>query len=378
MSYSISSKIEDSTCMNDFTNSLLYNYFGDKLDRDYITLHNKMDPGTLLEINEKTKIQLRRAESTLNHYSGKLDDRDIIEILGNDLGDMVYSISYLEGYSQCPYRFMLNNYFKVEEMGREVEAHTPIDMGSIYHGVLFNYYNKYKKELEKDLDGFDFHGTLDYLRGVTFKECAAKGYKEDVKSELLIIENIYLRLSNFILEDIIKLKKEKRIPCEFEVEFGRNDDFALELNGKKIRFRGVIDRIDKLTESDKYLVMDYKSSSYGKKDITHIESGLSLQLPVYIMSQKEREVIAGAYSTISDGKFHVAMGILGEASFINNRQKGAMDRAKWTQILDDSKEKIFKIVENISNGDFSVAPLDCSPYCPYKDICRYEKVLEVE
>ena len=380
MDYLINCDIDSVTCEKDFTNTLLYKYFKGEVEDDYLFLHNSTYKDKLKSINKVMTIESKRALIDFNEYSGLLNDTLIYEKIKNDFKDKVYSISYLESYSKCPYAFLLNNIFKVEEMGRTVEDFNPIDIGTVYHEVLNDYYNSYKEKLTKDIKSFNVEDTIEYLREISMKYALIAGYKNDISKDLLIIENIYLRLLNFIKVDIDRLKDspDNIIPWGFEVEFGRDNPFVIEVNNEKILLRGKIDRIDQVNEKDNYIVIDYKSSAYGKKDLSDIESGLSLQLPVYIMSQTDKNIVAGSYSTLSDGEFFTAMGILGESSSVTKRQKGSMDKAKWDQILNQTKEKIYNIVAAINNGEFSVNPLDCSPYCIYKDICRYEKVMEVD
>ncbi len=376
MDYLISSNIDDSTCERDFTNSLLYKNFIGELDEKYTSIHEEKYPGKLNNINSIAEIFLNRSSKEFNAYSGKLSET-IADYIKTDLDGKTYSISYLEAYSKCPYYFLLNKYFNVEEMGRDAEKYSALDIGSIYHQVLNHYYRKYKDKMV-DIKGFKEEETFEDLRNLVYKYAAKEGFKEEDKKELLLIENIYLRLKNLIGSDVERLKKVGTIlPWEFEVEFGKAEEFEMEFEGKKAKLRGVIDRIDKL-QDNKYMIIDYKSSSYGKQDINRIMEGMSLQLPVYIMSQKDRDIVAASYITISDGEFFVSMGILGEADFINKRQKGAIDRLQWNEILSNTKKNIFQIIDSIYQGDFSVNPKDCSDFCPYKDICRYERVLEVD
>lgn len=375
--YLINTKIEDSSCEKDFTNSLLYKYFNGSLDERFIGIHEGKYPGKLEKINSMAELAYLRSSNTFNNYRGKLNQDMIKDIIKNDLDNKVFSISYLEGYSKCPYYFLLSRYFNIEEMGREVEKYRPLDIGSVYHQVLYQYYRKYQSDMEDILE-FNFETTLEDLKSLVYKHAKMEAFNQEDEKDLLIIENIYLRLMNLINLDIDRLKKNPGIlPYDFELDFGKEKDFEIEIDNKKIKLRGVIDRIDKLP-NDKYMVLDYKSSAYGKEDIGRIEEGLSLQLPVYIMSQEEKEIVAASYLTISDGEFFLSMGILGQGDFINKRQKGAIDKDKWDEILSNTRANIIKIVDSIHEGDFSVNPKDCSPYCPYKDICRYEKVLEVE
>ena len=96
------------------------------------------------------------------------------------------------------------------------------------------------------------------------------------------------------------------------------------------------------------------------------------------MSQNHKNIIAGAYGIISNGKLEIKIGILDETNIITKRNKGALSREEWDQVLEKTKDNIIDIIDNIQKGNFSVNPLECSPYCIYKDICRYEEIMEVE
>ncbi|HHV39047.1 MAG TPA: hypothetical protein GXX70_06110, partial [Tepidimicrobium sp.] len=58
--------------------------------------------------------------------------------------------------------------------------------------------------------------------------------------------------------------------------------------------------------------------------------------------------------------------------------RGALTKEELEGLLDDVKDIIASYLASIYKGDFSVNPRECSPYCIYKDICRYEKRLEVK
>ncbi|WFA09410.1 PD-(D/E)XK nuclease family protein [Tissierella sp. Yu-01] len=377
LDYLIKSDIDEITCEKDLINALLYKYYNGELEEKYLSILDQRYSEQIDKINKIINIEKKRTSDNYNQFSGLLDDKSIKNVIKTNLDDKVYSISYLEGYSMCPYYFLLHDYFKVEEMGRTPEDFSPIDIGTIYHGVLNNYYRKYQKDLIDNKDEFNFEETTEYLRNLVNKYSTMANFDISNKGDYLVVDNIYLRLEGFIKSDIERIKKYNIVPWEFEVEFGRENPFIIEMNNKKISFRGKIDRIDKIADEDKFIVIDYKSSSYGKKDLTQIVNGLSLQLPVYILSQGDKNVIAGSYSILSNGEFSTAMGILGEANFITKRQKGALEKDQWDNTLENSKNIIFNIIQNINNGNFSVNPLECSEYCPYKDICRFDKVMEV-
>ncbi len=384
LDYLIKSDINKITNNKDLSNYLLYNYFNDEIiPQEYFSLHNYIYKSKLLTINSKLKSEIGRLTNEFDIFRGKLNDKNIIEDISSKLEKKIYSISYLESYSKCPFFFFLNNYFKIEEIEREFEKYSPMDIGSIYHRSLRWYYLKYYSEIrERVLNDLEFPYVSSFENLKLFLESMFLEYDYDLvhNKNKIILESVYNKLIKFIIADIDRLSnsKERLIPYEFELQFGKEQEFEIKSDGESVPMVGIIDRIDKLVDKDAYVVMDYKSSSYGVRNLDHMKSGLSLQLPVYIMSNINRDVVAGIYGVIGGPKFEVPIGILEKSKVISKSHKGGMNQEEWEEFLEGTGRNIVKIVKGIKAGDFSVNPLECSPYCIYKDICRYEKTVEVE
>lgn len=382
--YQIKSNIEDITTLDELSNYLLINLnnFHEDL-KPYYLYHNLQLKNKFKLINEKNYCEFMRSHLDFNEYKGLLSDVNIIKDIEEIHKEKVYSNSYLEAYSKCPYYFLLSKILNVEEMERAFQDYRPLEIGSIYHEVLKEYYHRYKKDiedhiLEKKL--FHIEETIDYLKTLIKKYALQLGLDIESKWNQLIMDNIYNRLIKFIEKDIERISnpKEKLMPYAFELEFGKENDFSLDIDGVSYKFRGKIDRIDKILDEDKYIILDYKTSSYGVYDIDKIQQGISLQLPIYTLSQKDKKIVAGLYGIITQSKFEAKIGILNETNQISSRNKGAISKEEWDKLMEDSKANIKKIIEGILKGDFSVNPLECSSYCIYKDICRYERLSEVE
>jgi ATP-dependent helicase/DNAse subunit B len=385
LSYLFKDNIRDITTIDELSNYLILNHCEDLSEevKEYYTFHNKINRDKLKVINDKILCEYKRSIKSFNEYNGLISE----DIINKDIKlfhkDKIYSNTYLEAYCKCPYAFLLHKVLNIEEWENNFEEYNPVDIGTIYHEVLRHYYNIYKEDLKKsieDNESFIFENTIDILRQLVERYSTQIGLDIKCKKGLLIMENVFDKLRDFIKNDIERISdfKEKLIPYDFELEFGKYGDFHLDINGEKIRLRGKIDRIDKVLGKEKYLIMDYKSSTYGTYDIDHMSKGLSLQLPIYIMSQKNKDIIAGIYGIISNGEFQIKLGKIEETKLITKRHKGALDNNKWDELLEATKHNIQEIIEKISDGDFSINPLECSSYCIYKDICRYENVLEVE
>ncbi|MCF6466795.1 PD-(D/E)XK nuclease family protein [Clostridium sp. Cult2] len=383
MDYIIKREANQLTTKKELSKYLLGRYFEGEDEKELFYMYNNMDGNTLKEVNNRILCEIERNKEEFNQYSGNIGDENIIEDIMNIHKDKIYSISYLESYGRCPYYFLLNNILNVEEMEREFQDFTPLDRGVINHEVLKEYYYNYRKEIQGHIEGkslFNIDKTNDYIVAKVEKKMKSLGIDLNSKLCHLRIENNANRILEFIKSDLDRLTKlkKKTVPIDFEIPFGKKEPFEIEIDGLKIPFTGAIDRVDKYIDEDKYIIIDYKNSDYNIRNIDHMRSGLSLQLPLYILSQKDKSVVAAMYGIISTGEFQVKLGNVEEKDLVSKRNKGAITEEELEELLDTTKEFIKFYIEGIYNGDFSVNPVECSPYCIYKDICRYKEVWEVE
>ena len=382
MDYLIKNKADELTTKKELSQYLLQKYYEEEYDEDLFFMYNHIDEDIFKEVNHRILCEWERNKEEFNQYSGNIGDRDIIGDIENTIKDKVYSISYLESYGKCPYYFLLNNILTVEEMERKLEDYTPLDKGIITHEVLKEYYYNYRLEIENHILGkeiFHVDGTYEYI--INRIQDSIKSMNIEIGTNLwkLRIENMAERIMELVKVDLDRLSKydKKAIPLAFEVDFGRRRPFNIEVDGIKIPLTGAIDRIDKYVDEDKYIIIDYKNSDYNIKNIDDMKSGLSLQLPVYIMSQEDKNVVAAMYGIISKGEFQLKVGDIEESHLVSKRNKGAVTREELEELLDMTKASIKSYLDSIQKGDFSVNPMECSPFCIYKDICRYKEVLEV-
>ncbi len=376
LDYLVKATIDDVTNYDDLTKHLLQSYFKGSIDDFHIfEKYKQAFPGKLHSINSKILSEVNRYQDIYDEYRGVLEGESILQDVAMNKPKS-YSISYLESYARCPYFFMLNNLFKVEEMEREYQEYRPIDIGNLYHDVLSSYYKIYIDDIEEKMRGrgdFSFDDTLDTLKYLISKSADEIGLKKDLNRDILALEMASKWLINFLEKDIDKIIKDKRLPYEFESDFA----FHIEINDTKIPMIGRIDRIDKYLDKEDYLAIDYKSSTYGLRNTDHMRSGLSLQLPLYILSQEDKHMIGGAYGIIKDGDTKVSMALNPHLK-LRGRSKANLSQDEWDDLMDLTKENIYKFIEDIDKGNFQVNPLECSAYCIYKDICRYEAVVEVD
>ncbi len=383
MDYLIKSKPDEITTKKELSQYLLQKYYEEEYHEDLPFTYEDMGKDVFKEINDRILCEAERNKGEFNQYSGNIEDEHIVKDISNIIKDKIYSISYLESYGKCPYYFLLNNILNVEEMERELDDFTPLDRGSITHEVLKEYYYNYRLEIENHILGkgiFNVDETHLYVINRIEDSMKSMNIKADNNIWKLRIENMAERIIELIKVDLDRLSKydKKAVPAAFEVDFGRREPFSIEIDGIKIPLTGAIDRIDKYVDEDKYIIIDYKNSDYNIRNIDDMKSGLSLQLPVYIMSQEGKNVVAAMYGVISKGEFQLKIGDIEESHLMSKRNKGAVTREEFEEVLEMTKASIKSYLDSIHKGDFSVNPMECSPFCIYKDICRYKEILEVE
>lgn len=383
LDYIFKNELDQISTSDELINHLLLNLDKEDKFKKYFAFYNELEPHNLSNINQKIIAEYRRSKDEFDEYSGVISDNEIIDDIVEIHKEKIYSSTYLESYSKCPFAFFMKYILHIDEIDIEDEGYNPMDIGSIYHEVLRSYYFKYKDDIElyvRDEDEFDIDNTLDYLNTLVLDE--ARGMKLDIekRSSSLVLESIYMYLKDYIKSDINRLKtdSEKSIPLEFEVEFGRSREFLLDTDDRGIKLTGKIDRIDKILDEEKYILIDYKSGSSGIYDIESMREGLSLQLPIYILSQEEKNIVLGMYGEIKNSKFSWKIGVIDQTSIITKKNKGAISTEEKDDLMRITRENIVNIVDGISKADFSVNPKECSSYCIYKDICRYDQLVEVE
>ncbi len=181
-----------------------------------------------------------------------------------------YSISQLETYAKCPYKYFAERVLKlnpVEEPTEEIEA---LEMGTLLHSILFEFYAELdrKKIVLQNSSGKDF----DFAYKLIFKIAEEKIEKANFKSPVSFFEKekvigINGDKKNSLLFKFLITEKENAdgfTPKYFEKSFGQfgNGDASnsslADFTVKNIKVRGKIDRIDFDGIDKKFKVIDYK------------------------------------------------------------------------------------------------------------------------
>jgi ATP-dependent helicase/DNAse subunit B len=338
--------------------------------------------------------------------------------------DKAISITDLERYAACPYKFFIINILGLETKEDFDLSMSPLIKGNILHSILYNFYTQLKNE-QLDSGNFEYkissnNPEIPPIIPVILNPNEKRNYIIKLM-ELANHELEYVRFEHpfYQLDEERILGSSDRIsilenwlnfelqrvennwgfsPVLFEFGFGIGKfskvDFV-EIDGLKIR--GKIDRIELYKSGDEYkfLIADYKNKINKKHDDKFIREGLAFQMPLYLLAAKEflnKEFNLEANSECavyysfepankdSDLPYH-KFNLLEYDShfaklynFTKRSKKTLSEGENPEEILQNSLKTAKSIVDNISKGYFPVEPKnnECQ-YCKFLSICRFKQ-----
>ncbi len=309
-----------------------------------------------------------------------------------------FSISQLETYAKCPYKYFAERVLNLKPAKEPTEEIEALEMGSLLHKVLYKFYKKLNQD--KIILNETSRDKYEYAEDLLFKIADEVIEEAHFNSPLTFYEKekilgINGSRKNSILHMFLINEIENNgefVPSFFELGFGNikdNNNGLIKVQNVKIdniSVRGKIDRIDVDEQSGRYKVIDYKLS--GKKpSLIELSEGLSLQLPLYMFAAKEmikaqlNKDIEPAGAEIYSLKFDE--NDFGKKLIGLFNQRSKLDDEKITEsnieLINICRETVRKYVNDISAGKFNLSTLNdrenkvCC-FCNFRPVCRIQEI----
>ncbi|NOX17428.1 MAG: hypothetical protein GXO87_03995 [Chlorobi bacterium] len=356
-------------------------------------------------LKNRIDIEKRRndGEAEPDEYGGRVslgavDDAEAkrIEERLNEYSEKEFSVSQLENFAKCPFKFFgerILNLQTKEDPSEEIEA---LELGSVLHQIFFEFYTEIRNEGVSLREGKTDQKTINYAKRKLFTIAKKKLDAAVFSSPLAFLQREKILGYNGDKEDSIlsrfvetERKLETGKPSFFETSFGtmerRGSDELLSspepIKIGNVKLRGKIDRVD-LTEDGAITVIDYKLSgkSVSAKDLNR---GIQLQLQVYLQAvytmlskvggKDYKPLGMGIYSLkFSDKDFGFSLATpYGKRKRLNDDEK----IAEILKLINNSSEKIIEYVQSISEGKFNLSEWEdrekiACKYCSLSYICR--------
>jgi RecB family exonuclease len=273
-----------------------------------------------------------------------------------------YSLSALERYQDCPFKFFAADVLRLEEPPEDESTMSPRSRGRFIHEIFQRFFEAW----DQGRRGAITSERLDEARAL-MAEVAEPLLKRlpgaDAALERARLFGSAISTGSFE----IVLGHEASAPVDVRerwLEYRLEGEFSLgSASGRKVALKGVADRIDLLSDN-RVRVVDYKSGSAPNPS-------RALQVAIYALCAQER------LRDRDGGPWPIAEAIY--LAFSGKRSQASVVKAgdaDSEQTLESARTRLLHIVDRVAAGEFPPQPHDeiICDFCAYAAVCRKDYV----
>ena len=307
------------------------------------------------EAREWAEMRMTRSPADAADYHGTV----------RELAPRAWSVSAIETYLDCPFKFFAQHVLKLEEEPEDQEVMDPRRQGQFVHDVFQRFFAAWQGAGRRAVTPASLDAAREMFAAVV-----------DRALEHLPIAEAGLERTRLLgspaaagLGDaVLRMEAERPIAVvERLLEHKLTGDFtfATENGPRTVALRGKADRLD-LLEDGTFRLIDYKLGWPPQR-------GRALQLPIYSLCAEQRLVgYKGQDWRLSEAAYLAFKGPKRVVPLFAN----AGDRAK---VLAEAQQRLADTVDAIERGAFPPTPDDvwrCET-CSFASVCRKDYVGDV-
>ncbi len=275
------------------------------------------------------------------------------------------SVSRLERYLDCPFRFFASEVLKLEEQPEDEDTRTPLERGRFLHELFERFFSEWQRRGHRRIDPASLPEARQLFTSICEEALARLSPAEATLERTRLLGSA---VSPGIAHRVLTMEAERAVDVvERLLEFPLQGDFRFRSRDgreRTVTLSAKTDRID-LLDDGTLRVIDYKSKQTPDLKV-------ALQLPIY--SSCARRSLEG---------YRNRQWTLGEAlylSFEGNRTVVPLKVKTRTmdELIATAEDRLLTTLDDIAAGHFPPRPLKksmCGP-CPYVAVCRREYVEE--
>lgn len=288
-------------------------------------------------------------------------DEGRLELWKEEADELSWSATRMEGALSCPRKFVLQVLMGIDEENPAALSRfgqkwlDSLSRGNLVHEVLDAYFSRTKPRLDKPDE--ELLGQLVDERIEAYRKRVPMpvGMK-DVAGEVNAIRKIVSQVAGRHAADA------GRQTVGTEISFGEDEPVMLTFGPFEIRFRGRIDRVDKV--ADGYEVIDYKTGNpyYFRRDFAD-----KLQYYLYTLAWEklhpDQQIVRASYDLL-DGPGGAEQVVVEMTDDLRAEMNGRV-----TELLDllSRPEDAIMPAYHLQTPDGEQR--ECSEYCIFHDLC---------
>ena len=276
------------------------------------------------------------------------------------------SVSRLERYLDCPFRFFASEVLKLEEQPEDEDTRTPLERGRFLHELFERFFAEWQRRGHRRIDPASLPEARQLFTSMCEEALASLSPAEATLERTRLLGSA---VSPGIAHRVFAMEAERAVDIvERLLEFPLQGDFrfrSADGGERTVSLSAKTDRID-LLDDGTLRVIDYKSKQTPDLKV-------ALQLPIYSScARRSLEGYRNRRWTLGEALY---LSFEGNRTVVPLKVKDADDGR-----TDCRQQKIgcWRHSIDIAAGHFPPRPLKksmCGP-CPYVAVCRREYVEE--
>jgi RecB family exonuclease len=276
-----------------------------------------------------------------------------------------WSVSALETYIGCPFRFFAQHVLRLEEEPTDEEIIDPRRQGQIVHTMFEQFFGEWQKAGYGAITRDNLDNARELFTGIVERSLNELSENEAALERTRLLGSA---AAAGLGEAVFRVEAERATPVvERLLEHRLEGEFVFSSNAapRQLSVRGKADRVDLLADGT-FRLIDYKLGWPPDRR-------RALQLPIYGVCVEQRlNGYRGRQWTLGEA-FYLA--------FKGPRRVVPLfpESSDRTTVLADAEERLLTTVDAIIDGRFPPTPDDvyrCET-CSYSDVCRKDYVGDV-
>jgi RecB family exonuclease len=278
--------------------------------------------------------------------------------------ETAWSVSALETYTTCPFKFFAQHILKLEEEPDDEEVMDPRRQGQFVHNVFETFFVEWQQSGRRAITAANLDQARTLFTDVVDRALAALPEGEaGLERTRLLGSSAAAGLG----EAVFRMEAERSVPViERLLEHELRGSFTMSTcaGSREVQLRGKADRVD-LLDDGTFRLIDYKLGWPPDRN-------RALQLPIYSVCAEQR--LAGR---------HGRRWSLGEAMYLAfkgpKRVVPLFTPGNRDEVLEKAQQRLVDTIDAISRGDFPPTPDDvyrCET-CSFAAVCRKDYVGDV-